>query len=579
MLKTCNCSLNVTGTYEAVAEVCMALSEKLDVTVCYAPTTAFNTRVINERTVIARSDFHVWDTSGAASFISAPVRFPNNFKEKWNSPRDAVAMENLETAGIHELVATHPGQPGRWKFIATFSTTSTAPLDMIQAMSERFPDVVVSVIFANSETSPWGAQAYRAGERVVGLAAEDLNQSVGFVFATGKTDPMDFHIALDSARSAHAETLLDAAAEESLATVSTRPIDEHMPQLRGWPRWGLFTHAAYDGGLAGLERAMAGAELTPQALAVELIYEASAARVLGIASWVDTVMFGRRLDVQPEPGKPLIPHNSLNGAVYVSSHRALLERIAEAGPSAPNALALLASLSAPSVRLLTGYHPVAFLAAAVGKSTIDFGVGADQCQKQVLGLNSILFRMTRSVTEIKDARDLNVPLNNSGQKMFDRHFGLQDKHRAGVVPYGPQMNPGYVFDVAQDKLLGSLLAVALEAPERAESFGPALAAGVPPGFLFRSAASHGIHTTHMSEANPARVVSTLLESFKGLYGSFKDFPHDLGDELAKLRPSLHLIYESAVNEEMMREAIREAVTSTEPTDTTPAPARRRNSGA
>jgi hypothetical protein len=542
--------VTITGTYEAVAEVCMAMSEQLSVSTYRGEFRAPYCRADLHAPIVVAHDFQEFTPGMMTPFVDAAVRQFGNETTGWRRPE----VHRFESAGISPAQEDEAAAPpiGVAQLHLAMGSAESPPLHFLRAISARCPDVVVALVSRNDEEAQWSAIAYRAG--AVLKAVGDDEVPLPDIVVTSSSEAEAHECSMK--RTAAAHELLDALAVKAVRTAprtGTTPVN-------GFPRWSLLAHAAYDGGVKGLLRAMGSTGAQSAALGADLVAEVQRARALGVASWADTVMFGRLKLPDGPDGKPRAPHAEMAPLVYLNRHRELLSTLgslAHAGsPESPLAAALLASLSDPSVRLLSGIQPVAHLAAACGKlgGSNDW-VSCDETAAR-RGLVELIAALAAKCAPEQDATMVDRPLETSDPAA---------RARDGIRSV-PRRSPGFVFDPEEDQLLGSVMAVALEAPLRAESLAPALSFGVKPSVLFRSALWNGIYRAGVSDkdhGHGTRYFIDLMDAFTCVYGSPAKFPIDLAAEMEELGPALKPLYDAARNESLMRAAI-EAAAATAP---------------
>lgn len=606
--------VTATGPYEAVAELCMGLAQSLDVQLLLAHSgdlfvDGFETHGVRSPAVTLHH-FAVTDPLRSTAFTPAPVRFPCNFSETWHAPLSPEHVKGARSSGIAPLAAvsrsgsmTAPLAQAAF----TLSVSSAPPERLMQVLSQRFPELVLGMAYSRAVSSVIG-KAFVGGTEALRVSENEAQLHPG----TATLDPSDAEVS-------PAQQCINDYALRIAPVLSEKGVDKFSASPHGWPRWSLLAHAAYDGGVKGFERALHGlgfgglgpgvpaGQLSPGRQAEVLLDDARQARALGVASWADTLMFGSRRDQNP--------HAERASVFRIPRQRELLRLVglAAGSPEAPAVpAALLASLSCPSLRLLNGTHPIAHLAAAVGRSGRytrmaelredeergEAGAWSPPGEQELRGMDALLDGLSRAMPELSDAKDLNTPLRAFGPVAED--YCRPDADGEPEL-LGPRLNPGYTFDVEKDRLLASALAIAVELPGRAAALRPALAAGVPAGFLFRSVVwSDCFHrpADELSLTDPASApgsgsggsaaVSRSLTAFKEVFGSLRDFPEDLKQEMQRLGPGGSAAYQAYLTAERMRDVIEAAqaraqaplsppspLASTPP----PAPIRRRQSTA
>jgi hypothetical protein len=501
MSNFCHNSLRIIGTHEAVAEVAMFLCQDHQVTVTKAA--------------------HGIEQSAAYVIVGtdAAVSLPDD-----REVADAVAW-NFDSFGIR--MAPRAGEPdvGHCELAATFTTDFDKPDRLLEQLSRRFPDVVVGEVYDEPLNAVWGVVAYLNGTRVLDL--DDFPVDAEWKARYDDADEEQaqaMETELDAARDVFGIERLRTVAGEKLAARAAARAADIPASLRhhGWPRWSLLAHAANADGAEGLRDALAQLTTGDQ-MHSALTAEIAAAEELGVASWVDTTLFG---DAAAPAETDIAADESAGGAYAVLAldafrdrHCNLLQLLSQA-PTDPLAQALLASLSDPHTRLTCGLHPAAFLAASAAAAVADGSAHPEATR----GLDELLSKLAARTPRVAEAPRLG------------------------------QMEPeGRV--VAKYPLLRSMLAVAAVGRACPSQLKPAMAAGVTPDFLLRTllAAPEG------SGGSPQ-----VLERMHDVYGAFDHFPAGLVDEIAAVGPGFRATFEALRTAENMRSRISAAAPEAKP---------------
>lgn len=448
--------LVISGSHEAVAEVVMALRQALYLQI---------DRSGAQPVVMIHGVGPAGDLS-QRPFKESPIQ---------DSSTADTTMDGHEfdLRGIEDLEAYS-------RFTGSFTVVFDRLDDLLETLSRAHPDVVVANLGGEAEDADWRGQSWSAG-RVTTFrlpVPPDLDERA--MLPPGHLDVIE-KLALTSLQQARA----------------ARTTSSH-----GWPRWSLLAHAANAQGVTGLARAMAAAGGGAGDMAAALRAENEQARRLGVASWVDTLMFGEPAPRAAEPGA-VKPYTSVNVDVWAPRQQELLGFIADnQAPQAPHhdvAAALVQALGDPDTRLQHGLHPVAFLPTA-----------------RIEALASSLH-----------AKELSPAL--------EAIFG------AFVAKTGAQSLP------ARDpKLLASTMTAALICSSRYGSLAAAVRSGADAPMLLRS----------MADADE---FEHTLHGLGQAYGSYADFPAPVKDEVRRLGGALEAAYTALHTHEAMQHRIESTV--------------------
>jgi hypothetical protein len=507
MPNICKNTIRIIGTHEAVSEVAMFLCQ-------------------GHRIEVADSPFRTEVTPGAALVHIGSEGTLQHLNRNGVIEEDGWSLHSF---GIE--MHSGPDESIRYILTADASSAWEAPSAALAALSRRFPDVVISVIYDESMNSVWGLDAYAAGDRFLRLEDSDFPVSDEWRAREAEADDDDaqrLYEEHDGRRNAGAIERLHAAAGEKLSQRQAARADSIPIELRshGWPRWGVLAHAAHADGTDGLRIALHDFD-SAEEMEVALVEEFQGARELGVASWMDTALF---CDKSPVHEQELtiggVPYAALSLEAYAPRQHDLLELLAQEHEAdsidARLARALLASLSHPEARLECGLHPAVFLTAAARTAA----PGGAPSETVRAGLDLLLSNLAKKTPRLLGAESLGQPAAEG----------------ESCVP--------------QNELLKSVMAIAAQPRAASNQLKPALAAGIPPTFLLHTLAAR---TAGLGFANPEQVnPGMVLESLKDAYGYVSRFPPELVCEIERVGSSMAASLEALRTAEMMETHISNA---------------------
>ncbi|MEJ6003795.1 hypothetical protein [Paucibacter soli] len=438
---------------------------------------------------------------------------PLGSHEESTNQRDAVLVESL---GMRAVARDH--LPAAFELTLKCETEWQPPWTLLGKMSIRFPDVVIGTEATDAANCDWWYLTFSQGRTISNLKVENVPGFAG----------------------RERELILDPLGMRELSTWSNQKFEETASQLfenragmrfsevpshladHGWPRWSLLNHAAFSSGLEAFDETFSD-YVTADEIEQALDGELEASKQLGVASWVDGVLFGPSVQ---EDGQPLFC--DLGSDQYAERHLQLLGKLSEATlPSAsPISQALLASLSKPFVRLCGGLHPVVFLTAAA----VDLPRGAPAR----VGLDALLKAYADQAPTIRGAETLDAPL--------------------------PQ-NANYEA-TPLDAVLRSSLAIAALPRVSVHQLKPALAHGVTDTMLLWTLLARGLEDEGFLD--PSNLNPNALDSLVDVYGSEAEIPDAIKQAIASRGPSLQLALESRLTASAMADLIADRTGKSEP---------------
>lgn len=491
MPNICRNTLRFIGTHEAVAEVAMHL--------CQA--------------------HHVQVFGGAEQ--RAFLELGPEYGLRLPREVDPVAW-NVESFGTR-TVDEPEGAP---RFVALLLDARTAwgPSDeLLQTLSQRFPDVVVGDVYAEGMNDIWGVKVLLNGEALLDCEADaapvdetwqsrydDADDDEAQKLIEELDDARDLwglnrlrEVAIDALNARHAER----------STSIPEPLRQH-----GWPRWSLLAHAANAEGFDGLKVAMPAT--TAEEMTASFASEAKDATRLGVASWLDTSLFGDAAEALPLESDLNLQIGGSYAVLSIDGFRdrhlrllAAVARAKHAGPDAePLAHALHASLSDPESRLGCELHPAVFLTVSAASALED-----DQLPSaSAVGLEMVLASLASRMPRLESVGSLGEFMAE-GQRV-----------------------------AASDPMLRSVLALVALQSAAPSQMKIAVAAGVNPRFILR--------TLLVPRDGPANQ-TVALERLADTFGGYSKFPASLVDEATKVGGDFAAAYRALVTAEQMRESI------------------------
>ncbi|MFK4705652.1 hypothetical protein ABIC83_002491 [Roseateles asaccharophilus] len=483
-----NC-IRIVGTHESVAEVAMFLSQDHKIRLERVADVDASNISLGAKVEIGHQGTLLF-----SRYSALPLRA----RGAEGSANDAF---NVEFTGLRHI--ERPDGSSYFELRCQCDTDAQPPYALAQAISGRFQDVVLGVESYQPSSNAWW----------------HLTVSHGVVQAHLKPSLMPGHDGrtIDDQVSAWASERFEPFALDLLTKQAKSRLDSMTPDLvnLGWPRWSLVTHAAYDGGIQGLQAATQHFESGEEILKA-LQADADAAERRGVASWMDATLFGEAA-APPTGNQP--PYLQLHAERHKHRLLEVLHYVSTAGADDAPLLAtpLLASLSDPFARMSGGLHPVVYLAAAAQAAPKD--VSARK------GLDMVLERYAAAVPELREATTLHIPLS----------------HSTSSTP--------------QDACLRSALALASLPRVSEHQLKPAIRVGVPPQVLLWTVLASGSKDEHLLD--PANLNKDVLDSLHDGYGTLSQLPTGLTHEIAVNCPGLQSAFEARVTAETMLQRIKD----------------------
>lgn len=482
-----NC-IRIIGTHESVAEVAMFLSQ--DHKVRLEPVADVDASNIS---LGAKVEMGHQGTLHYSRYSALPLRV----RQPVGNANDAF---NVEFTGLRYIEREDSGS--YFELRCQCDTDSQPPYALAQAISSRFQDVVLGVESYHPSSNAWW----------------HLTVCQGVVQSHLKPNLMPGHDGrtIDEQVSAWASERFEPFALDLLTKQTKSRLDALAPDLvnKGWPRWSLLTHAAYDGGVQGLQAATQYLELGEEVLE-SLQADADVAERRGVASWMDAMLFGEAA-VSATGNEPsyLQLHAKRHQARLLEVLRFVSKADSEDAPLLADPM--LASLSDPFARLSGGLHPAVYLAAAAQ------GASADLPARK--GLDMVLERYALAVPELREATNLHIPLS----------------HSTSSAP--------------QDACLRSTLALASLPRVSPHQLKPAIRVGIPPQILLWTVLASGSKDEHLLNADNLNL--DALDTFQEAYGSLGEVPTALAQEIMANCPGLQSAFQARVTAESMLQRIK-----------------------
>lgn len=498
-------SLSFYGTREALREAMVLLSQALSFE--FTPTNAGmvcrplhdHTRVAGGRPVPPLSRL---ENLEPAVIMPAPLRYRGFGHDGWRAPRFVERCGydfSLRAADIPEAliepVDEAAGAEPVIELALSCNSRSAPPRHVLQALSRRLPGIVIQCQYEEHSNDLFGAIAYIGGNVI---ASHDVELSI-----TRESLGLDPDDDSDEADSSVHEAHVTQGNLEIAERVTALAQDAALTRCRKVRVWSPLTQAACDDGVAGLQRLLRTRLDFPDKLAV-LMQELSASRHAGCASWLDACLYGNEDleelfgDALGEPGEQH-SREQRRPAFSLSVEKSLDLLAACTGDAEDRmfASAMVAVLSDPATRLMSGIHPIAiltdackeahFMAEGEGLRRI---VGQLRVQLPVMPeapMVGIDFLQHQSGARQDEMRNLMLgTLLEQGMPQHLRAVKVLAGAGAASHEHGPSLNPHYHFDADSDALLRSLLHCGLQGGQC--GFELALAAGFDEAFLFRSLA-------------------------------------------------------------------------------------------
>lgn len=511
--------LHVIGTHEAVAEVAMFLCQDTHVRTAAAPVSGIKQTVL------------VGEVGFAGDLTSQA--FHNDPLLAVTMKRPGMAGFDAHAFGIQPLPAQDAG-PALVRLSIAFDSTSDAGILSV-TLSERFPDVTVGLREFNAEESVCRFDGHAAGEEIISLDASTITLGADWDQRVEDADDEETLAALQrelqDERDAYGlDQLTDLAHERSrMVTPPAAPAGETVTY--GWPRWSLLAHAAFSDEVAGLHDALAAFETHNQKLEL-LKEECRNASARGIASWMDTALFGDPVKHQESADSDATLQRSYTDLTldhYAPRQLRLLSFLATAGDVAAEssdqralADALLSSLADPDARLSSGMHPAVFLTAACAHAQAQ---ALAEAPTAVEGLEKLLVELASRVPRAEGAGKL--------------------------VHAGSETAP----DNGLDLMLCSVVAIAMQPHVVKSQLKPAIGAGVPPAMLVRSI----VRADQLAPNGPDGIdAAGILRLLTDSYGTATGIPNQVTEEFELIAPQLARSYEALRTAELMQAQITAA---------------------
>lgn len=410
---------------------------------------------------------------------------------------------DLNSTGARELDPV--SAPGLYAFEADCGNITGSAASFCAALSKHFPSTLVGcsiVTWGVRDEGPdycfWGTSAHVNGTEVVSGIAGSLPSSL----------PADIAALVDDSKGAgalprssiprlhaySAERLRQAAIARLTASTAEHPEPTATSVgSNGFPRWSLLTHSVNALGLGGFAQAMSTLPVNGKVPAhTVLSYEAASDYGRGIASWVDTLFCGSRTPSSDDDDIARQPYSSYDVSAWNDRRVGVLQFIGNTAGDDWLARALAHALGSPNVTFQDGVHPLPWLVA-------------------------------------RGAPDAN---SRTGLKRILDAVGTD----------------GLRFD---DDSVGQAFLAASRAGYSSESLNMLLRMGRSPGFI----ASKSLLTSNRPQAEQVEAAGRLMDGFRCIYGSLKNFPDELQRAFENGTPCVVQAYEAKRTEELMSSAI------------------------
>jgi len=502
MSNICKNTIRVIGSSESVAEVAMFILQDHKV--------RLDTVLPGNESVAACVEIGHQHELLSSRFSDKPI----NVREASTSINDAL---HFASYGIRAI--TQSESSTLFELSAECETRWNPPWALSKQLSKRFPDAVVGVESVYATEAEWWHLTLSGGVVKSNLKVANMPGSAG------REQSLILNVDGSGELSAFARRERESIATDLLISSSDRIATQIPLELRdhGWPRWSLMAHAAFTSGVSGLKESI-GVLATADEIEEALKSDMDAAKRLGVASWVDSSLFG---ESTPSEDKPPASFLDLSGRTQRSRQLELLEVIAEANKVgaefSPFSQALVASLADPLTRLIGGLHPAVYLTATVSNGSAGPAAHA--------GLDLLLQGLAAKMPSIRGAETLGTaPLHDVGTT-----------HEATPL----------------DGVLRSALAVAALPRVSKHQLSPALAAGVTPKVLLWTLLARGLADDSMVDTRSLNVGA--IDSLVDAYGSASKFPEQLKTEIESIGSNLQEAFEARKTHELMQSQIAKDV--------------------